>query len=155
MGAIIGILSIFLGDGFIKKYIEENKRFHQTEDILGGKITIRKYHNHGAMLNFMEDKPEWVLRFSFVGAVITGIYFLKLLLQKTNCFVKTGMVLLLGGGLSNLYDRLKKGYVVDYFTVNYGKLKKVIFNLSDIMIFFGGFLTFVGALLEDKKRNKQ
>ena len=151
MSYIIGILSIFLGDGLIKKYVEENKTFNQNEDILGGKITITKYHNRGAMLNFMENKPEWVLRFSFAGAGAALVYFLQSLSKGSNCLLKFGMSLLVGGGLSNFYDRLKKGYVVDYFTINYGKLKKVIFNLSDMMIFLGGFLAFVGALLEDKK----
>lgn len=151
MGYILGILSLFFGDGLIKKYVEENKTFNESEDILGGRISVTKYHNHGAMLNFMENKPEWVLRFSFVGAGIAFLYFLQVIAKGGNRLFKLGMSLLMGGGLSNLYDRLTKGYVVDYFIINYGRLKKVIFNLSDIMIFLGGFLTLAGALLEDKK----
>ncbi len=152
MSYIIGFLSILFGDGLIKKYIEENKTFDQYEDIFGGKVSITKYHNKGAMLNFMQEKPEWVLRFSFAGAGAALVYFFHTMTKGSNCLMKIGVTLLLGGGLSNLYDRLKKGYVVDYFIINYKKLKKVIFNLSDIMIFLGGFLVLIGALLEDKKR---
>lgn len=154
MSYILGILGLFLGDGLIKKYMEENKTFDENEDILGGRVSLTKYHNRGAMLNFMEDKPEWILRFSFVGAGIAFLYFLQVMAKGANRLFKIGMMLLMGGGLSNLYDRLKKGYVVDYFIINYGRLKKVIFNLSDIMIFLGGFLTLAGALLEDKKSRK-
>ena len=66
--------------------------------------------------------------------------------EKGNYLTKTGLALIAGGGLSNLYDRMKRGYVVDYFTINYRKLRKVIFNLADICIFAGGFLVILEAL---------
>ncbi len=151
MSYLIGILSIFFGDGLIKKYMEENKTFDQNEDILGGKVSLTKYHNKGAMLNFMQDKPEWVLRFSFAGAGAALVYLFYTVTKGANWLIKVGVTLLSGGGLSNLYDRLKKGYVVDYFIINYKKLKNIVFNLSDMMIFLGGLLILIGSLFEDKK----
>ncbi|MFA9466165.1 MAG: signal peptidase II [Velocimicrobium sp.] len=151
MRYIIGILSIFFGDGLIKKYIDENKTFSQEEEILNGTITLTKYHNKGAMLNFMQKRPEWVLRISFAGLCAAIIYFLQVIAKGSNILLKIGMTLLVGGGLSNLYDRIKKGYVVDYFIINFRKLKNIIFNLSDFMIFIGGALVLIGAMVEDRK----
>ena len=45
--------------------------------------------------------------------------------------------LITAGGLSNLYDRLKRGYVVDYFSIRCKYLEKVVFNLGDFFIFAG------------------
>ncbi|MFR5731015.1 MAG: signal peptidase II [Clostridium sp.] len=42
---------------------------------------------------------------------------------------------MLGGAVSNLYDRMIRHYVVDYFSIQCGKLKKVVFNLGDIFAF--------------------
>ncbi len=52
---------------------------------------------------------------------------------------KTGVALLLGGGLNNLYDRYTKGHVVDYFHLNFGPkwLRAIVFNISDFCIFIG------------------
>lgn len=135
---IIIILSIFIGDGFIKKYIEETKQYGKDEKILGGKIIISKYHNAGAMLNFLEKEKEVVLVLSSVilGVVLTILAIL--LPKKENKLLKFGLSLILGGALSNIYDRMKKGYVVDYFSFSW--LKKVIFNISDICIFIGTFI---------------
>ena len=54
--------------------------------------------------------------------------------KKGRVLEKTALTLVLAGGASNLYDRLKRGYVVDYFSIQWKKLKKVVFNLGDIFI---------------------
>ena len=61
---------------------------------------------------------------------------------------KLGTSLVLGGGLSNLYDRMKKGYVVDYFSIRLGKLKKIVFNLGDIFIFLGAVILLLAEFAE-------
>jgi signal peptidase II len=50
------------------------------------------------------------------------------------------MIFLLAGGASNAYDRVKRGYVVDYFIINKGWLKRTIFNLADMFLFLGGVI---------------
>lgn len=135
---IVIILSIFIGDGFIKKYIEETKQYGKDEDILGGKIIVSKYHNSGAMLNFLEKQKEVVLALSSIILGATLMLFAIVLPKKGSKLLKLGLSLILGGALSNTYDRMKKGYVVDYFSFSW--LKKVIFNISDICIFIGTFI---------------
>ena len=53
-----------------------------------------------------------------------------------------GYALLLGGGLSNFIDRIKKGSVTDYIRfpkVPVKKISELVFNLSDFGIFAGVF----------------
>ena len=60
-----------------------------------------------------------------------------------------GAGLALGGGLSNLWERLRRGTVYDY--VQFPKLPKLgryVWNLADLAILIGGLLL---ALLERKK----
>jgi len=53
--------------------------------------------------------------------------------------LKMSMALLLGGAYSNLYDRMKREYVVDYFGFNVKnqKLRSIVFNISDFCIMIG------------------
>lgn len=150
MRYIVTILGIFLGDEWLKKYIEDHKEVGKYEDILDGKITVTRHHNKGAMLNFMQDKPKWVLGFSGAGMGAVLVFAVETIFKDADCVLKWGAALLAGGGLSNLFDRIQKGYVVDYFIINKGKLKKVIFNLSDILIFIGGLMIFIGSLFKNK-----
>ncbi|MGB8454185.1 MAG: signal peptidase II [Anaerocolumna sp.] len=132
---ILIVVLIFITEVMIKKFIEENKEMHKKESIFHGNIILERYHNKGAMLNFMEDNVSAV---KFITVTLLGILLLSfaiLLPKKGNRLLKLGLSLVLGGALSNVYDRISRGYVVDYFSFKF--LKKIIFNISDICIFIG------------------
>ena len=145
---ILIILSIFISDNLIKKYIEENKEFHKEEEILKGQIILTKYHNRGAMLNFLEKKPYAVKVISAMMLVLIGGILCFLIPKKGDKLLKLSLSLVLGGGCSNIYDRLTKGYVVDYFS--FKRLKKVVFNNSDMCIIIGSFLASIAILIKKK-----
>ena len=67
--------------------------------------------------------------------------------QHGNHLLRVGLSLLLGGGFSNTYDRLKRKYVVDYvsFNVKWKGLRKIVFNVSDFCIMIGALLIALGA----------
>lgn len=146
MAFLIIIIVIFIVDFKVKTYIEKKKEMHIKEEILNGNIIIERYHNKGAILNSMDHKPGFV---KIISSIMLGTIFLVfsvLLTKKGNTLYKLGLSLILGGAASNVYDRIKKGYVVDYFSFKF--LKRVIFNLSDIFIFIGAVLISVVSLFE-------
>ena len=143
---IIIILVIFITDDKIKQYIEENKIMHKSEKILNGNIIIERYHNKGAMFSFMDDKVEIVKMVSTVLLGILLILFAFIIPKKGGHLFKLGLSLVLGGALSNVYDRLKKGYVVDYFS--FKAIKKIVFNISDICIFTGSAIIAIISLFK-------
>ena len=65
---------------------------------------------------------------------------MEMMKSKGRKLEKLAMSLIIGGSLSNLYDRYVRGYVVDYFSLRFGPLKEVVFNLGDISIFLGSGL---------------
>lgn len=146
---IVIALAIFTAEVKIKNYIEKNKEMHKKEEILNGNIIIERYHNKGAMLNFMEKDVRIV---KTVAAALLGIILLifgALLPKKGNYLMKFAMSLILGGALSNVYDRFSRGYVVDYFSFKW--LKKIVFNISDICIFTGAALIAIISMFKEDK----
>ena len=116
-------------DLFIKDEIEREGEEEFPRDLPGtkGLIRLHKSYNSG-------------FPFGALGAFMT----------KKGCLAqKIGLSMVLGGAISNLYDRLVKGYVVDYFSIEFKRLKKVIFNLGDIFVFLGSLVFLIGELLED------
>lgn len=142
----IGIAAfIFAGDFFLKRYVDKTRKLNETEEILNGRILVRKYYNEGAVLDTLSKWP-WLVRLLCGGCIlILGTFWALLLRKKGNLGLKLGLSLVIGGGLSNLYDRFAKGHVVDYFSFRSGfqKLQRIIFNLSDLFIFLGAVLMLV------------
>ncbi len=139
MGLAAGI---FLLELIVKNRIEKRKEEGKEETVCGGALLIRKYHNKGAFLNAGETKRGWVAFLS--GALTAGILlvFMAASRQKGSRIFRTGLALLLGGACSNTYDRLKRGYVVDYFSfgVRWKWLRRIVFNVSDFCILAGALL---------------
>lgn len=136
---ILLIILIAAVDLTIKGEIEaaDAALFPQPAPGSGGKIILHQSHNPGFPFGFLKDRPEVVKLIPVV--VISGLFgILGFLLPKKGFILeKLGVSLVLGGALSNLYDRMKRNYVVDYFSIDLQGIKKVIFNLGDFFIFAG------------------
>lgn len=142
MGCIGLVAGIFLLELVVKNRIEKQKEEGKEETICGGALLIRKYHNKGAFLNAGETKRGWV---AFLSCILTAdilLLFMAVSRRKGSRILRTGLALLLGGALSNTYDRLKRGYVVDYFSfgVRWEWLRRIVFNVSDFCILAGALL---------------
>ena len=66
---------------------------------------------------------------------------------------KLALTLTLAGGVSNVYDRMVRGYVGDYFSIRWKGLKKVVFNLGDLFVFTGAILVAALGFLKSMKES--
>lgn len=144
----MGIISLLTGaavagtDLGIKKYTEETLGDAEERRIWKGKGIYRKVHNKGLMLNRLDDKPEVVKGLSV--AALASLCCFAGVLEKENGrkLTKFGTALMLGGACGNTYDRVTRGYVVDYLAIKSKnkKLQDITFNLSDLALFAGALL---------------
>lgn len=139
---IVATLVLFWGDFFLKKYVETHMGPKESREICRGRILLRKYHNYGAALNFLERRPKLVRNFCGILLLAAGTAWLLMLRRKDNPAVLLGLSLLIGGGASNFYDRCVRGYVVDYFSFQtpWKRLNGIVFNISDFFVFIGAVL---------------
>ena len=139
--------AVFLLDFAIKSYVDKKYARKVRHPKLNGTIVIEKYYTKGAVLNFLEKSPGVMQALHTAVMAVAGGLAVLLSKCRGKKLCKTGLAMLFGGGLSNLYDRYTKGHVVDYFHINIGPkwLRNVIFNLSDFFIFIGVILAAVGS----------
>lgn len=141
--AFIGFVGLLAAlDLCVKKSVEEQESssFPRLLPGFGGKIMLHKNHNPGFSFGLLKERPEYVRMIPLaVTAFVSGML-AWLLPRKGNLPEKLALSLTLGGAVSNLYDRLVREYVVDYFSIQCGRLKRVVFNLGDCFIFLGAGL---------------
>ena len=142
LSCILLILGIFSGDLWIKNRIEQDME-SVPSSLWKGRILLRRSHNKGAMLNLGQEKSSMIAALSVALCLLMSICFLLSLGQRGNAGLRLGLSLLLGGSFSNTYDRLKRKYVVDYFSFNVPVkfIRKIVFNISDLFIMIGALIT--------------
>jgi signal peptidase II len=114
-----------------------------VRDIVGQYFQLVYVENRGAFLGMGSDLPEW-LRI-LVLAVIPSLLLLGLLIYTmfSTALTKWQIIafsLVCAGGLSNLYDRIIDGKVVDFMVMGIGSLRTGIFNVADMSIMAGLFM---------------
>ena len=151
MWHILTAILICAADQLFKRYADANLEYAKNRSVLGGRILLTKYHNRGAMLNLLEEKKESLMVLSGAASGCALMLFLRSL-KKGRPSVRLALALIIGGAASNMSDRIRKGYVVDYFRFSF--LKRVIFNLADLSIFLGSVLLVFCQLGEDNKAGR-
>jgi signal peptidase II len=139
-------LGLFQADLAVKHEIETHPEFEKEQELLNGRVMIRKLHNHGLAGSRFEGHMPAIIRCSGIltlGAILT---FIRTLWKPGRRVQKLGFAFLTGGALSNLYDRCRRGYVVDYvsFRTPWKRLNRLVFNLADFFIAIGAVLVGLG-----------
>ncbi|HIT89013.1 MAG TPA: signal peptidase II [Candidatus Merdenecus merdavium] len=145
---------LFAIDFIAKEYIEVTYKEHETKNICKDKIQIKKVYNKGAMLNVLDHRPEFVAGLSTGMVAVLIIGYIQLLAKQGYHLLKIALGLVIGGGLGNVFDRLKRKKVVDFFSfrVKNEKIKHTVFNLADIFVFLGGVIFIIYSILPSKKK---
>ncbi|MFH1427611.1 MAG: signal peptidase II [Patescibacteria group bacterium] len=75
------------------------------------------------------------LNLAIIVIILALFYYLLILLKKNNYHESLYLAVILLGACSNLFDRLRYGFVIDYLDLKYF----TVFNIADMMI-VGGVL---------------
>ena len=130
---------IFAVEMIFKAAVEERVEEGVRKPVLKGKLFLTKFHNRGAFRGFLQERPELLKGISIGVIGVCSVIYILTLGHKGERLMKLGLSFLLGGAFSNAYDRIKRGYVVDYFGFNVknDKIRNMVFNLSDFFIAIG------------------
>ena len=105
--------------------------------------------NRGFFLG-LGQKHEKLLRWLPLGVWLAAAACLLPELGKRAFAVQLGILSVLLGGISNQWDRLRRGSVTDYLQFPHRKAKKraLVWNLADFMLIGGVVLTVAGLVKE-------
>jgi len=107
--------------------------------------------NKGAAWGLFRDlHPDWRVPFfvviSAVAVTVIVLFYRKIEGQR---LVGSALVLILGGAIGNLIDRIRLGWVIDFIDWHYGTSHWPTFNIADVAISVG-----VGLMVLDMIVNR-
>ena len=106
--------------------------------------------NRGAAFGMLENN-QIIFVIVALAASIFGLYYLHT--KKINVIGKTGIILIISGAIGNAIDRLRLGFVVDYF--DFRIIWEYVFNIADVFVVVGTILLCIYIIFYEEKSNKK
>ena len=130
-------LALLVLDQWSKAWITANLPLGETLEFLPGIVELRTVHNYGAAWSSFSGM-RWLL------VIVTGCIVLAVLALLVRRMVRHPLgvcacCLIVSGGLGNILDRVRLGYVVDMLHLEFWPSYPV-FNVADICVVCGALL---------------
>ena len=145
---IISIL-IIVCDQILKRYIIDNFKLGQSQEIIPGLLSFTYLRNTGAAWNLLAGKMNLFYIISILALIVVIYYLFSL--KYSHRFFKFGLAMVLGGIVGNFIDRLIFKYVIDMVDLDFINFN--IFNLADCAITFGVIFIFYYFVFLVEKEN--
>ena len=124
-----------------------------TIPLIDGVLHFTYVENTGAAFGMMKDS-RWI--FMIVSAVaIVALSYVIARYARDYRFASFCIALILGGGVGNMIDRIRLGYVVDF--IDFRLINFAVFNVADSFVSVGAALLIVYLVRElilDAKRQR-
>ena len=144
-------LFVFLLDILSKNFIQKKIIYGEQVEITSF-LSLVHFQNTGAAFSFLSDQGGWQRYFLIVISLLAVLYIPWLINQyKKNILIVIGLLLILGGAIGNLYDRVSYGYVIDFIYLHFAEFYWPAFNIADSAISLGVLLFLYGSFKSYKK----
>jgi len=144
-------LFVFLLDILSKNFIQDKIIYGEQLEITSF-LSLVHFQNTGAAFSFLSDQGGWQRYFLIAISLLAVLYIPWLINQyKKNILIVIGLLLILGGAIGNLYDRVSYGYVIDFIYLHFAEFYWPAFNVADSAISLGVLLFLYGSFKSYKK----
>lgn len=137
IGIVVGlVLLVAATDQAIKYWIVQGLALGESRTLLPGFISLTHNVNHGAAFSLLNHAPATLLL--LLSCLVLAVF---LVIIKPFLGTRGGLsaaVLVFGGALGNLIDRVRLQHVVDYIDLHIGHVFQwAVFNLADACVVIG------------------
>ncbi|MGN0551778.1 MAG: signal peptidase II [Oscillospiraceae bacterium] len=154
--SIVVIVFLVAADQFLKFYMADTVFAEvNTRDLIKfgdlDIIGLRYVENRGAAFSSFEGARWFLIFFTLALIVALTVWIIKD--KNKNPFLVYSVVAVIAGGIGNLIDRVRLGYVIDYIEVRLFDF--AIFNFADICVVLGAiciviYICFIDSKVENK-----
>ena len=121
---------------------------------LTGFFNLVHLWNTGAAFSFLADAGGWQRYFFIVLTLAVSVWLTTILSKPRRRMESLGYSLILAGALGNGFDRVVRGFVVDYLDFYWQRWHWPAFNLADICITIGVSLLLLSTFNQADKQHK-
>ena len=139
IACIVAIVLLIAADQAVKFWVVAHLAEGASAPLIPGFVELLRLHNYGAAWTNFSGMQWFLIILTSVLMVI--LLWIVILAAMVNPAGLAAVTLVLAGGIGNLIDRVRLGYVVDMF--NFQFMSYPVFNVADICVVFGVILLVV------------
>ena len=148
------ILFIFLADRISKSYILSIlENFGNVDININSYINFILVWNSGVGFGLLSFDQSNIYNSITILIILINLFIVYLII-KSKDFRVYFFLIILGGSLGNLFDRIYYSAVPDFIDISYNDYHWFIFNVADIFISLGIICLIFVELLNYKKKNE-
>ena len=148
------VFSIFLLDRLSKIYvIYLDKKFLGSEIFSSKFLNINLIWNDGIAFGLFSFEKHFLYNFLTVFILII-ILLIAYMVKKNEGLKKYSLLMVLGGALGNVFDRLLNKSVPDFIDFHIGNFHWFIFNIADVFITIGVIFMILLEITDNNSRLK-
>ena len=145
------VIIIFSLDRISKFYVISQSEKNLSYDLFESKfLNINLVWNEGIAFGLLSFDKDYLYNLLTILIIVLIIIIFFMILKNIG-FKKYSLLMVLGGALGNLYDRIYFKAVPDFIDFHIGNFHWFIFNVSDIFISLGVLLLIFLELVNNKK----
>jgi len=136
-------------DQVIKMLVTANIKLNDQVPVIKGFFKIFYIQNNGAAFGMLQNQI-WLfvlITLSISAAIIVALF----KYENHEFFSYTASILIVGGGIGNLIDRVVRGYVIDYISISFFPW---IFNFADCCVTVGTVFLIIHILFFAERDGK-
>ncbi len=117
--------------------------------VLEGYVNFSMVWNRGVSFGMFQQSGDgvWVL-IGCTAAIVLGL--LVWFFKTENMNTRTSLLLIIGGALGNIIDRVRFGSVIDFVDIYFGEWHYPAFNFADSCIVIGVLLMLLNSVMGEK-----
>ena len=151
---LIIIFSIFILDRLTKLYVIYLDKINSSSEIFSSKfLNIYLIWNEGIAFGLFSFNEKNLYNFLTLFILII-IFVILYMTSKSSGFKKYSLLMILGGALGNVFDRIIYKAVPDFIDFHIGNFHWFIFNFADIFITIGVIFLIILEFTVINKNNK-
>ena len=149
------IIIIFLIDRLSKFYIIFLNEKNNGLQIYSSKfLNIELYWNSGIAFGLFSFSENNLYNYMTLLIVLVILVIVAMTL-KSKDFTKLALLIILGGAIGNLFDRIIYKSVPDFIDIHFGDFHWFIFNVADIFISLGVIFMILIEIIGKKRKNNE
>ena len=144
------IVLLIVLDQLVKWAVVSNIKLGEVKGFVPSIMSLTYLQNTGAAFSILENQ-QWL--FTIITLLVIGgaiWYLIKNI--KGSFWLISGLILIIAGGLGNFIDRLRQGFVVDMFQVDF--INFAVFNVADTYLTFGVLIMLLVIIKEETNESE-